>query len=753
MTIAAPKSPRALLRALREVLAQRAGAQARLDRVVQLVGSAMAAEVCSIYVLRADELLELGATMGLNPNAVHNTRLRVGEGLVGTVANAARPLNLTDAPAHPNFAYRPETGEDPFKSFLGVPILRGGRPRGVLVVQNQIERQYSEEDVEALETVAMVLAEMLAATEFLEMRGAEGTAAQPDLPLTLEGIKLAPGISTGTAVLHEPRVRITKLIAEDSESELDRLGDAVASLRAAIDQTLRSEDPIFAGTPLEVMETYRMFAHDKGWLTRLQEAVRSGLTAEAAVERVQNETRAKMMRHRDRYVRERYSDLDDLANRLLRHLTGKAGAEAEIEGQIVLVAHHMGPADLLDYDHTKLAGVLVEEGTANSHVAIVARALNIPMLGGLADIADQVGHGDRVIVDAELGEAHIRPQDQLIEAFNEKLALSEERRARFDAIRDLPAETEGGVRVDLMMNAGLLYDLPHLREVGADGIGLFRTELQFMVSRTFPRLAAQTDLYAEVLNVAEGKPVTFRTLDLGGDKVLPYLQAAEEENPAMGWRALRFALDRPGLLRYQLRAMLAAGAGRDLRLMFPMVSEVDEFVCARALVDQELDWRQGRGYEQPASIQVGCMLEVPSLAWQLDALLPIVDFLSLGTNDLMQFLFAADRGNARVADRYDFLSPAVLSLVRHVAMRADNHGVPVTVCGEAAGKPLEALALIGSGIRSLSVPAGAVGPVKLMVRSLHLEELEPFVGTLLERPDRSVREELKTFAVQNGINL
>jgi len=753
MTILAPSSPRALLRALREVLAQKAGAQARLDRVVKLVASAMAAEVCSIYVLRTDELLELAATIGLNPNAVHNARLRVGEGLVGTVANAARALNLTDAPAHPNFAYLPETGEDPFRSFLGVPILRGGRPRGVLVVQNQIERQYADEDVEALETVAMVLAEMLAATEFLEMRGAEGTAAQPDIPLTLHGITLAPGVATGTAVLHEPRVRITKLIAEDVASELARLEDAVNALRASIDQTLRRDDPIFAGTPLEVMETYRMFAHDKGWLARLQEAVRSGLTAEAAVERVQNDTRAKMMRHRDRYVRERYSDLDDLANRLLRHLTGKAGAESEVAGKMILVAHHMGPADLLDYDHTKLAGVLVEEGTASSHVAIVARALNIPMLGGLADIADQVGFGDQVIVDAELGEVHIRPQAQLAIAFEQRLALSEERRARFEALRDLPAETMDGTRIGLMMNAGLLYDLPHLIETGADGIGLFRTELQFMISRTFPRLTAQTDLYAEVLDVADDKPVTFRTLDLGGDKILPYLEAAEEENPAMGWRALRFALDRPGLLRYQIRAMLAAGAGRELRLMFPMVAEVDEFVRARGLVDREIEWRQAHGYELPTAVQVGCMLEVPSLAWQLDALLPIVDFLSVGTNDLLQFMFAADRGNARVADRYDFLSPALLSLIRNVAQAADRHGVPVTICGEAAGKPLEAMALIGLGIRSLSVPAAAVGPVKLMVRGLQLSELEPFVGTLLERPDRSLREALKAFAEDNAIAL
>jgi phosphotransferase system enzyme I (PtsP) len=348
---------------------------------------------------------------------------------------------------------------------------------------------------------------------------------------------------------------------------------------------------------------------------------------------------------------------------------------------------------------------------------------------------------------------HIRPQEQLTAAFNQKMALSEERRARFAAIRDLPAETKDGARIDLMMNAGLLYDLPHVADMGADGIGLFRTELQFMISRTFPRLATQTELYKEVLDTTGDKPVTFRTLDLGGDKILPYLEAAEEENPAMGWRAVRFALDRPGLLRYQLRAMMAAAARRELRLMFPMVSEVDEFLRARDLVDRELEWRRDHGRPLPTSVKVGSMLEVPSLAWQLNALLPRVDFLSVGTNDLLQFLFAADRSNARVADRYDFLSPAVLSFIRHVTERATAFGVPVTVCGEAAGRPLEALALLGVGVRALSVPASSIAPIKMMVRGLHLGALEPVVGSLLERPDRSVRDELTAFAEESGLTV
>jgi len=746
-------SPRALLRTLREVLAKKAGAQARLDRIVELVGQNMSAEVCSIYVLRTDNLLELSATMGLNANAVHNARLAVGQGLVGTVAQNARPLNLSDAPSHPKFAYLPETGEDPFKSFLGVPVLRGGRPRGVLVVQNAELRLYTEEAVEALETVAMVIAEMLAATEFHAMRGGTNGDSRPDMPLSVPGKILSPGFATGSAVLHEPRVRITKLIADDADKEMARLEEAIGNMRDAINLTLGKDDPMLAGTPLEVMETYRLFANDRGWLGRLREAITSGLTAEAAVERVQNDTRAKMLRHRDKYLRERFSDLDDLANRLLRHLTGKAGTKARMPKKMILFARHMGPADLLDYDRNRLVGIVVEEGTEASHVAIVARALNIPMIGGVPDIEDRIVIGDKVVVDAETGEIHIRPQPDVLKAFNAKLNLSEERRARHAALRGLASETADGSRINLMMNAGLVFDLPHLMETGADGIGLFRTELQFMVSQTFPRLTAQTELYSQILDEAGTHPVTFRTLDLGGDKVLPYLEAAEEENPSMGWRALRIALDRPGLLRYQVRAMLAAAEGRELRLMFPMVAEVDEFVRARALVDQEIELRKSRGRKLPSAVKVGCMLEVPSLAWQLDALLPLVDFLSIGTNDLLQFLFAADRANPRVADRYDFLSPAVLSFIRHVVIHADRHNVPVTICGEAAGRPLEAMVLLGLGVKSLSVPAANVASVKMMVRSLHLKALKPFIGTLLERSDHSLRDELSSFAESNGIVL
>jgi phosphotransferase system enzyme I (PtsP) len=747
--------PRVLLRRLHEVMAEKASTQDRLDRIVRMIASSMVAEVCSIYlVTRADEL-ELVATEGLNPDAVHKTRLRVGEGLVGLIAKTADPLNLPDAQDHPNFAYRPETGEDPYRSLMGVPILRNGETLGVLVVQNKTSRNYAEEEVEALQTIALVLSEIVVSGELVDPAIIQGIAPRPDMPHTIKGIALAPGLAMGEVVLHEPKVRIERIIADDEEAELTRLDRGVEDLRTAVDALLDGSAQMLTGAPREVLEAYRMFAHDRGWLSRLREAVRTGLTAEAAVERVQNDTRARMMRQRDSYLRERLHDLDDLSNRLLRHLTGQTGKALtqHLPDTAIVIARNMGPAELLDYDRARLKGLVLEEGSQTAHVSIVARALDIPMVGSAGGILERAENGDRIIVDGDSGEVHLRPGPDLVHAYESRLTLARQRRAQFDALRHQPAVTVDGVRAELLINAGLLVDLPHLEETGADGIGLFRTELQFMVSSTMPRLEAQTELYRRVLETAGERRVVFRTLDLGGDKVLPYGAAVQEENPALGWRAVRIALDRPALLRYQMRALLRAAEGRDLWVMFPMIAEVPEFIAARQLVDMEVERAQRRGQTMPRSIRVGTMLEVPSLAWQLDQLMPLTDFISVGSNDLMQFLFASDRGNPRLSGRYDILSPPVFSFLRHLVAKAEHYGVHVSLCGEAAGRPLDAMALLGLGLRSISMPAASVGPVKLMVRSLHMEALGSRLEELEGLSDHSLRPHLEAFARDHGIML
>ena len=746
--------PKVLLRRLREIMAERISAQARLDKLVAVIAANMVAEVCSIYLRRTARELELFATEGLNRSAVHKTRLKLGEGLVGLVADTATPLNLTNAPEHPNFAYRPETGEDPFRSFLGVPIVRGERLFGVLTVQNRTARQYDEEEEEALLTVAMVLAEVVAQGALIDLAEIDEGGLSATKPAVFKGDALAEGIAIGSAYLHEPRIKIDQLIADDAAAELTRLDTAIAELQRGVDEMLASSELDLSGETRDVIEAYRMFAYDQGWSHRLREAVRAGLTAEAAVERVQDETRARFLRTSDAYLRERLHDFDDLARRLIRHLAGgEAPAPLALPPDAVVVARSMGPADLLDYGRDRICGLVVEEATSTSHISIVARALGIPLIGGVAGVTDFTRSGDGIVVDSESGEVHLRPSAEVLRVFAAKRGLRTQRVARFAAIRDEPAITKDGIRIALNMNAGLMIDLPHLTESGADGIGLFRTELQFLIGTTMPRLNDQIEFYREVYDAAGKRPVVFRSLDLGGDKVPNYARRVREENPALGWRAIRIALDRPALLRYQVRALIAAANGRPLKLMLPMVAEVAEFEAAKILIGHELARATKRGATMPEKIEIGAMVEVPSLLFELRQMLDCADFLSVGSNDLLQFIFAADRTNPTFARRYDVLSPAVLNIVRRIALAGSEAGQSktISVCGEMAGRPLEALALVGLGITSLSMQASAVAPVKMMIRSLDTRPLRGLLDRLCTINEASARPHLTEFATQHGV--
>jgi phosphotransferase system enzyme I (PtsP) len=720
-------------------------AQAKLDMVVRIIAVSMVAEVCSLYLARKSGEMELFATEGLDPSAVHVTRMKPGEGLVGEIMRTGRPLNLSDAPSHPAFSYRPETGEDPFHAFMGVPLLRGGRAIGVIVVQNRTSRVYAEDEVEDLQIIAMVLAEMVSAGEVLDATQLRDVEIAPQRPERLRGQRLADGLALGVAVLHEAPVAAGQLLSDDPAAEEARLNTAIHELQVQIDQMLEGHQAVL-GPSYELLETYKMLAYSRSWNHSLMEAVRSGLTAEAAVERVRSEHRAGIGQARDPYLRERVHDLEDLNDRLLRHLAGDGGKARVLPNNAILIARNLGPADLLEYDRTKLRGLLLEEGSATSHAAIVARALDIPCVGRLPGLRDKLTEGDTVIVDAETGEAYLRPRPDVVSALKMRMGVRDQRRAEFAKLRDTPAFTRDGWKISLLMNAGLAVDLESLDETGAEGIGLFRTEFQFMVSEDLPRFNAQAALYARVLEAAADRPVTFRTLDLGGDKVLPYLEAEHEDNPALGWRAIRMGLDRPALLRLQLRALIAAARGRPLKVMFPLVCSVDEFRAARALVDHEVAWALRRGRSAPSRLDVGAMVEAPAVLWHLDALLPMTDFVSVGTNDLMQYLFAADRGNPRVADRYDPLSPPALRALKKIQEACAETGTPVSVCGEMAGRPLEAFALVALGFEGLSMPPAGIGPVKQMVLSCDREAARRGVETLLKATQGSVRGELETLA-------
>ncbi|WP_296738350.1 phosphoenolpyruvate--protein phosphotransferase, partial [Mesorhizobium sp.] len=731
--------------------------QERLDRIVRDIASNMVAEVCSLYVLRADSVLELYATEGLNPNAVHLAQLRLGQGLVGTIAASARPLNLSNAQEHPAFAYLPETGEEIYNSFLGVPVLRAGRTLGVLVVQNKTMRHYRDDEVEALETTAMVIAEMIATGDLARLTK-PGLELDLRRPASFTGLSFNDGVGLGHVVLHEPRIVVTNLFNEDSEEEVRRLDRSLGSLRLSIDDMLERRDVAFEGEHREVLEAYRMFANDRGWVRRLEEAIRNGLTAEAAVEKVQSDMRARMLHMTDPYLRERMSDFDDLANRLLRQLMGRGPEDvaASLPKDAIIVARSMGAAELLDYPRDKLRGLVLEDGAATSHVVIVARAMGIPVAGQVKGAVSMAENGDAIIVDGEEGTIHLRPQSDLEAAYAEKVRFRARRQEVYRELRKKPSMTRDGVTVDLLMNAGLAVDLPQLTESGAAGIGLFRTELQFMVASTFPRAEAQERLYRDVLDAARGKPVTFRTIDIGGDKVLPYFKGAlQEENPALGWRAIRLTLDRPGLLRTQIRALLKASGGRELKLMLPMVTELSEIAQAREIIDREVRHLSRFAHHLPTSLKLGAMLEVPSLLFQLDELMKAVDFVSVGSNDLFQFVMAVDRGNTQLADRFDTLSAPFLRVLKQIADAGARNHTPVTLCGELAGKPISAMALIGLGFRSISMSPASIGPVKAMLTELPLRELQTFFKDNLMAPAQGtpMRALLQAFADDRSIPL
>jgi phosphotransferase system, enzyme I, PtsP len=752
MPLSAIASAREILTGLHEVMAKRGPAQAKLDRVVDLIARAMESEVCSIYLLR-DKALELSATYGLRKEAVHVTRLALGEGLVGTIAEEGRILNLDEAASHPAFAYRPETGEERFHSFAGVPIIRRESVIGVLAVQHAEPRRYDDVEIEALQTVAMVLSEMIAGARLVD--GARAALRNAGMQ-RLVGLKLVTGMAKGMAVFHQPKVLIEHTVAEDTEAERTRVYAAFRRMREQIDHMTREAEFGTAGEHNEILETYKMFAYDEGWSRRINEAIDSGLTAEAAIERVQQRTRARMREIDDPILKERMHDLEDLSNRLLRIVSGRMGTAAQtgLTRDAILIAKNLGPAELLEYDRRRLKGVVLEEGSLTAHMTIVARAMGVPVVGRVADIRHIANEGDAILVDGDTGAVIVRPNRSLTNAFDQRMSVSQKRRAEFAAIRNLPPETRDGHRITLMVNAGLAEDAAMLEATGADGIGLFRTEFQFLIAATLPGRESQFRLYKSVLDAAGDKPVIFRTVDIGGDKALPYLseeQKDESENPAMGWRALRLSLERKALMKAQARALIEASAGKTLRVMFPMVSEPWEYEEARALFEEQIAWTKGARRAGPKNVEFGAMLEVPSLAEMLDILLPRVDFLSIGTNDLTQFLFAADRADPRLAERYDWLSPAILRFLRRVSNEAKAAGVPVRVCGEMAGRPLEAMALIGIGIDHFSITPAAIGPVKAMIRSIDAAAVRERVETLLAKPPANMRKSLGDWAKRHGV--
>lgn len=739
---------RKLLGRLRDTLAEDTASQTRLDHITHLIADSMQTEVCSIYLFRDDETLELCATEGLKTEAVHQTRMRIGEGLVGRVARSKRIINTADAPSERGFRYMPETGEEIYSSFLGLPIQRLGDTLGVLVVQSKQSRQFSDDEIYALEVVAMVLAEM---TELGAFVGEDtALAARHQQPVMFRGATGQEGVAEGNVYLHEPRVVVTNPVADDPERETERLREAVDTLRLSVDDMLSSLGKADKDQR-DVLEAYRMFANSRGWMRRMEEDISRGLSAEAAVEKEQSIARARMSTVPDPYMRERLHDLDDLSNRLLRILTGQ-GSEtgAEMPDNPILIARNIGPGELLDYGK-KLKGIVLEQGSVGSHAAVVARAWAIPLVIHARGITTEALNGDAILIDGDQGVVHLRPEDNVAKAFRDKIAMQEEALKRYAGLVDKPAQTQDNQRINLHMNAGLMADLPSLASSGAEGVGLFRTELQFLIRNSVPRRGELASLYGRVMDAAGGKRVAFRTLDIGSDKVLPYMKPQDEPNPAMGWRAIRVGLDKRGVMRMQLQALIRAAVDRPLTVMFPFVAQFEEFRAARAMLDAELENEKRLGHALPSEVEVGAMLETPSLAFAPDQFFRETDFISIGGNDLKQFFFAADRENERVRRRYDTLNVSFLNFIRQIVARCDEHGTPVSFCGEDAGRPLEAVALAAVGVRTLSMRPASIGPVKSVLRRVDLGEVLTEIDAAADRGEQSVRATLTAYLASKGV--
>jgi len=728
---------RTLLKRLKYALSEEGEGQKRLDSVTHLIADSMGTAVCSVYLLVDSSTLELCATEGLDPGSVHKTRLRIGEGLVGLVARDAKPINTDNAPSQPGFRFMPETREERYSSFLGVPIQRLGETLGVLVVQSRSARLFTDDEIYAVEVVAMVLAEMTELGAFVG--GDENLKAPHQYSVLIRGGIAQDGAAVGSVLLHEPRVVVTNPFADDINKENIRLNEAIQQLKGDVDGMLNTALKGASDEHKKILEAYRMFANSKSWLKRMEDDIESGLSAEAAVEKEQSTFRTRMARVEDVYLRDRLHDLDDLSNRLLRVLTGQGRAKiTDLPENPILIARNIGPGELLEYGRN-LKGIVLEEGSVGSHATVIARAMAIPLIINASGITTEALNGDRILVDGDQGIVHLRPEENVDRAFGEKIAMQSKKLERYAELKNVPAITRDGVRIHLLMNAGLMTDLPSLKNSGAEGVGLFRTELQFLARNSIPKRGELANIYNRVLSSAGDKKVVFRTLDIGSDKVLPYMRPTDEPNPAMGWRAIRLGLDKPGVMKMQLQAFIRAAIDRDVSIMFPMIAQFGEFKMARDNLMHVLAKEAELGHKLPSKVEIGAMLETPSLAFAPKQFFELTDFVSIGGNDLKQFFYAADRENERVRKRYDTLNVSFLNLIKQIVERCGETKTPLSFCGEDAGRPMEAVCLLAMGIRTLSMRPASIGAVKSLILKTDLKELREIINTALISGEQSIR--------------
>ncbi len=742
MTMPNNNNSRILLKRLKKTLSELGEAQARLNKIVKIIADSMNSEVCSIYLINRYNILELYATEGLRSKAVHYSQLNVGQGLVGKIAATTEPIKTSQASKTKGFRYLPETGEEIYNSFLGVPIQRLGKMLGVLVIQNLENREFTEDDVYGLEIVAMVIAEMAELGVFTSSDGSDELSQDKKNPFSFNGLVGNEGIVIGNTVLLEPQIKIQNPIADNTKLEKQKLRKSISKLNNQLSEIISKKHFKKKGDFLEILETHKLLIEDRGWIKRMESSIDSGLSAIVAVEKEQTTTKSRIAKVKNFYFKERLNEFYEISNILLKILTNQK-TYINLKGikEPILIARNISPLELVSLRH-QLKGIILEDGSVGSHTTIVSRALNIPLLIQTKDIINKISNGDKIILDADQGLVYLRPNKTVSELYTSKLKLRNKAKKTFLASKNLEAKTLDNKKIFLMMNAGLMADLPSLGDSGADGVGLYRTELQFLISNKVPKRAEQAEIYCKVLDSAGANPVFFRTLDIGSDKILPTITPEIEPNPTLGWRAIRLTLERSGIFKMQVQALIRGSKGRNLNIVIPLVTELNEFLKAKDIILDEINREKKRNRIVPNLIQIGAMLEVPSLAFAPNSFFKSVDFLMVGGNDLKQFFFAADRENEKVRKRYDMLSTSFLSFLKLIIKKSEKYKLPLSYCGEDAGRPIEALVLCSLGFKTLSMQPNCIAPIKSLLRNIKLSEIKQIVDYAVETNYETVRSQV-----------
>ncbi len=726
--------------------------QSALDILVSSVRSSMGTEVCSIYLLdEASNRYVLMATEGLNAEAIGHVSLGLTEGLVGQVGLREEPLNLDDAASHPKFRYLPETGEERYNSFLGVPIMHRRKILGVLVVQQQDKRRFDASEEAFLVTVSAQLSGVVAHAKVVggldTLRGNKASAVS-----IFKGVPGAPGVALGRVLIIYPPADLDSIpdrLCEDIGQEVERFQTALAAVRVSIQELDRKMASSLMAEERALFEVYLRMLDDHGLIGEIVARIRAGNWAQGALREVISEHVQAFKTMDDPYLRERMADIKDLGLRILAQLQKQQNVrELAVQDNTILVGEEIPTSVLVEQPLEKIAGICTVQGSSNAHMAIVARALGIPTVVGVSELPVTALDDTEVVVDGYQGRLYINPNKQLRKRYKDIIRDEKQYSAGLEAYCDLPAQTPDGHRLNIYVNTGLMVDVARSKDRGAEGVGLYRSEIPFMMRERFPSEEEQCAIYRYQLESFAPRPVTMRTLDIGGDKDLPYFPI-EEDNPALGWRGIRVTLDHPELFMVQVRAMLKASRGlNNLQIMLPMVSSVFEIEEAQHLIHRALLEVEEELQESLPYPRVGIMVEVPAAMLQIMDMAQLVDFVSVGSNDLTQYLLAVDRNNPRVADIYNPYHPAILRSIKHVVDQVHAAGKPVGICGEMAGDPCTATLLLAMGFDSLSMSSSNLLRIKKLVCEMPLARARALLERVLSVDSGAVIRSLVEYELE-----